>query len=173
MKKVLFTLFGAGILILFILKVDLQKRVEGCAFCREEIIDRQFFYQKDGILGLVTHKPAALGHVLIIPERHVERFEDLTSSEVVCLAEAIKEIDKAVQKSFGNRDYLLLQKNGKEAGQSVPHLHFHYLPAVKYLPIRFFISPWLKPLEEEKLKSLKETLSESLEESLSTASNPL
>lgn len=29
---------------------------------------------------------------------------------------------------YGVNDYVILQKNGEKAGQSVPHLHFHMIP---------------------------------------------
>lgn len=164
MKKLIYTL-GLITLCLFsflLLQVDFQRfRKAECAFCNPEILDAQTFYRGDGALGILTYKPAVPGHVLIIPKRHVERFEDLTSEEILAIGETVKKVDRRVRGAFGNTDYLLLQKNGRGVGQSVPHVHFHYLPAAKFLIARFFISPWLKPLNQEELKCLKKTFSES------------
>lgn len=146
-------------------------RNEGCAFCKSEVLQAQVFYEGNSVLGLLTHKPVANGHVLIIPKRHVERFEDLTADEALELASSIKAVDAAVRDAFGNRDYLLLQKNGSKAGQTVPHVHFHYIPAVDFLTVRFFLSPWLKALSKSELKLLKETLSESLLKQSATSSS--
>ena len=162
-KKLIFTLAAFGGLAAVALQLDFQKfgTVSACAFCREEVLSTQVFYRGDLVLGVLTHKPAAPGHVLIVPKRHVERFEDLTAEEIGEIGDAIKKIDRAVRSIFGNADYALLQKNGKGAGQSVPHVHFHYLPATRFLPVRLFISPWLKPLSAEEMKCLRESLARS------------
>ncbi len=162
MKKIVLLFVGLALLTFLVTKIDFQRiRNPGCAFCQEDILEKQVFYKGEGVLGILTHKPAVPGHVLIIPERHVERFEDLSPEELVALGAAIKKVDGAVRKTFNNTDYLLIQKNGRGAGQSVPHVHFHYLPATKFLAVRFFLSPWLKPLEEKEIRLLNEALSES------------
>lgn len=79
-------------------------------------------------MALYTHKPVLPGHVLIIPKRHVERFEFLTNEELTQIGQVVKKVDRTVQKVFGTSSYLLLQKNGKEVGQTVPHVHVHYIP---------------------------------------------
>jgi histidine triad (HIT) family protein len=161
MKKIVFIALALSVFAFGAFKIDFQRfNKQGCAFCNEEILERQVFCRSNGALGVLTHKPAVPGHVLIIPERHVERFEDLTPEEFVAIAGMVKRVDAAVRKTFGYTDYLLIQKNGKGAGQSVPHVHFHYLPATNFLTIRFFISPWLKPLTDEQVKLLNQALSE-------------
>lgn len=52
----------------------------------------------------------------------------LTDEEITQMGRVIKRVDQAVMKVFGTSSYLLLQKNGLEVGQSVPHVHFHYIP---------------------------------------------
>ena len=54
---------------------------------------------------------------------------------------------------FGTSPYLLIQKNGREVGQSVPHLHFHYIPrkggdnsSMKFILLKLFMAPFQKPL---------------------------
>jgi len=162
MRKAVFIFLSLGALLILALKIDFQGvKQDGCPFCRAEILEAQTFYKGPLVLGLLTHKPATPGHVLIIPERHVERFEDLSSEEVAALGVAIQKIDRVVREKFGNKDYILIQKNGKEAGQSVPHVHFHYLPATDFLAAKFLFSAWLKPQSLEEIRLAKEILSES------------
>ena len=127
-----------------------------CPFCQPDVIDKQAFYRGIEVLGIATHKPAVEGHVLIIPERHVVRFEDLTPSEFSEMGEAIKKVNEAVRRLCGTTGYLLLQKNGGEAGQSVPHVHFHYIPCSKgaskaLLALKILLAPWSKPLSAEQM----------------------
>ncbi len=55
---------------------------EYCAFCDDEVLNYQKFYEDDLVLALYTHKPIMPGHCLIIPQRHVKRFEDLSDEEM-------------------------------------------------------------------------------------------
>jgi len=105
-----------------------QSLFEDCAFCDPEILANQTFYEDDLVLALYTYKPIMPGHCLIIPKRHVERFEMLTNEEACQICRVIKKVNAAAMKAFGTGSYLLLQKNGWEVGQSVPHVHFHYIP---------------------------------------------
>src|SRR4029078_13357621 len=99
-----------------------------CPFCDSKVIEYQKFYEDDLVIALYTHRPIFPGHSLIIPKRHVERFEMLNDQEITRISQVIKKVDKAAQKVFGTSAYLLLQKNGREVGQTVPHVHFHYIP---------------------------------------------
>ncbi|MBS0626273.1 MAG: HIT family protein [Verrucomicrobia bacterium] len=136
---------------------------EGCPFCNEKLLQIQEFAREGEALAILTHKPAVPGHVLIIPARHVERFEELSAQEILAIGEMIKRVDRAVRQLYGTTGYDLLEKNGREAGQTVTHVHFHYLPRsekmgeVGFLS-RFFLRPLLKPLTEEEMKELNELL---------------
>lgn len=101
---------------------------KSCAFCDPDVLNRQKFYEDDLVLALYTHKPILPGHCLVIPKRHVERFEHLTDLEFMQIGIVLKKVDGAVKKVFGTAASLLLQKNGNEVGQTVPHVHFHYIP---------------------------------------------
>ena len=164
-----------ALIALFLIPVSLffssdfsSKGLERCPFCQEEVIQRQLFYQGKEILGIATHKPAATGHVLIIPLRHVERFEELSPSEVAEMGQVIQKIDRAVRHLHGTTGYLLIQKNGQEAGQSVPHVHFHYIPVTKgdsqiWLALKFFLSPWFSARTAEEMKPQIVALSNEME----------
>jgi histidine triad (HIT) family protein len=99
-----------------------------CPFCNPSILEKQKFYEDDLVLALYTHKPVMDGHCLILPKRHIERFEMLSNAEAAQICQVIKKINPAAAKVFGTSSYLLLQKNGREVGQTVPHIHVHYIP---------------------------------------------
>ena len=107
---------------------DCQK---DCPFCQSSVLNYQKFYEDALIIALYTHKPIMPGHCLIIPKRHIERFEMLSDHEAVQICRVIRKVDQAVKKVFGTSSYLIWQKNGREVGQSVPHVHFHYIPRLK------------------------------------------
>ena len=129
-----------------------------CAFCDSNILSKYVFYQDTFVMGLCSHKPINLWHCLVVPKRHITRFEELIVDEIVSVANLIKKINKVVQKVFGDSVYIILQKNGKGL-PDVPHVHFHYIPqksgggiftSINYF-WRFFVSFFKRPISDEKL----------------------
>lgn len=143
--------------------------VSRCAFCDPSILQRQTFYEDDLVLALYAHKPIMPGHCLIIPRRHVERFEFLTKEEIAQMGEVIKKVSKAVEKVFHTSSYLLLQKNGAEAGQTVPHVHFHYIPKKEgdSSVVGFFLKMYLAnskgPISKENMCEIVQRLQQAME----------
>lgn len=113
---------------LFLLTTSTVALATYCPFCDRAVIERQAFYEDDLVLALYDHKPIFPGHSLIIPKRHVERFEQLTEEEITQIGRAIKKTNSLISKVFDTSAYLIAEKNGREVGQSVPHIHFHYIP---------------------------------------------
>jgi len=171
MKKTLYILFTFSLLVGSGFLCSFQKNSSSfsdCAFCKEEVLASQSFYLGDKARALITYKPAVDGHVLIIPERHVERFEDLNPEELVEMGAIIKKVDLAIRNLYGTTGYLLLQKNGREAGQSVPHVHFHYLPRHEgdshlLFALRFFASDYQRPLKTEEIEAITANLKAEME----------
>lgn len=160
MKKFLFFSFIVATLILGIWYVDqVPPMPTTCVFCKPEVIQSHIFYEDELVKCLLTHKPVYPGHSLIIPRRHVERFEDLTMEEISRMMAMIKKVHEANQRLHGECAYFLLQKNGREVGQTVPHVHFHYIPRelgyYSSLPIMwnmFIAGHWSRPLSHEVLQ---------------------
>lgn len=147
-------IFGSIVGILWWMPWDRSTRLtaDACPFCSEIVLDAQKFYEDELVLALVTHKPVMEGHCLIIPKRHVERFECLSEAEVARMHRVLQKLDRAAMRIFDTSSYLLLQKNGREVGQTVPHVHIHYIPRragdesiVKFLFNMFWVN-MLKPL---------------------------
>ena len=128
MKKLLFFSVIAVIIVSSIWYFDKTPPLTTtCIFCTATI-NNQVFYDDGLVRCLFSYKPVYPGHSLIIPKRHVERFEDLTQQEITGMMAIIKKVHAAHQRLYGACSYFLLQKNGREVGQTVPHVHFHYIP---------------------------------------------
>lgn len=108
-----------------------KTHTNSCAFCNPSVISSQLLYEGTFTYALYTHRPIVPGHCLILPKRHVERFENLSDEECLELTQVIKKIHQAVSHAYQTSGYLLVEKNGPEAFQSVPHVHFHYIPRKK------------------------------------------
>lgn len=172
-KKVLCVLIATGCLLgvtsLYVSKESRAFSPEGyCAFCDREVVNRQKFYEDDLVFALLTHKPILPGHCLIIPKRHVERFEKLTDEEITHMGRVIKKVHQVASKVFHTSSYLLLQKNGVEVGQSVPHVHFHYIPrqkgddsTLKFLA-KMYSTSFQKPLSAEEIQRIAKEMTKAM-----------
>lgn len=140
-----------------------------CPFCDSSLIQSQAFYEDDLVVALCTHKPIFPGHYLIIPKKHIERFEILSDEEALQISRVIKKVHQAASKIFGTSSYLLLQKNGKEAGQTVPHLHFHYIPkkpgqdSALYFWFKMYWAYLKKPIGTKKIEKNVEEIKRVIE----------
>jgi histidine triad (HIT) family protein len=104
-----------------------------CIFCKiiAKLIPSQIITETDDILVIQDICPQATVHYLIIPKKHVVDLMDLkdakTATEILFMAQ------KLAQGLGANSAFRLITNNGSAAGQSVFHLHFHFL-AGKKLP---------------------------------------
>ena len=68
---------------------------------------------------------------MAVTKRHIESFDEITSEEFLAVEQLLKKINLATQEIYGPSAYIIHQKNGAEVGQTVPHVHFHYIPKKK------------------------------------------
>lgn len=158
-----------GAYFLFIKPYSHSAFTDYCAFCDPDVLNKQKFYEDDLVYALYTHKPIMPGHCLILPKRHVERFEMLTDEEITLIGRVIKKVNVAVMKVFGTSSYLLLQKNGIESGQSVPHVHFHYIPrkagddSTFLFLAKMYIANVKQPISQKEMSETVEQLKKAIE----------
>ncbi len=101
-----------------------------CIFCKiaEGAIPSHKVYEDAQVFAFLDIHPLTTGHTLVIPKRHVERFEDLGSDEAAFLWRNVHRITPAVTKATGADGATLAINNGRGAGQEVPHVHVHVVP---------------------------------------------
>jgi histidine triad (HIT) family protein len=86
-------------------------------------------YEDDHSLAFMDIMPQADGHTLVIPKLPAITLFDLDATALGSLMGAVQTVAAAVKKAFDAPGIVLFQLNGAEAGQTVPHLHFHVLPS--------------------------------------------
>ena len=101
-----------------------------CLFCK--IINGEIpsdkVYENDKVYAFRDIAPQAPIHVVIVPKTHIASANDITadnSSLVADIYEAIPEIAKAL--GLSKSGYRIVNNCGKDAGQTVFHIHFHLL----------------------------------------------
>ncbi len=103
--------------------------MENCLFCRIVAgeIPSTKVYEDEKILAFRDIAPQAPVHILVVPKAHIDSVNGITgeNSDVVShIFEVIPQIAKAEGLAGG---YRIVSNCGSDAGQTVPHLHFHIL----------------------------------------------
>ncbi|KAG5724528.1 Bis(5'-nucleosyl)-tetraphosphatase [asymmetrical] [Termitomyces sp. T112] len=94
-------------------------------------VTRQAFYRSSLSYAIVNLKPIVPGHVLVIPTRPVARLSDLDDNELSSLMLSVRHVGSVIERAYGADGLTIACQDGKAAGQSVPHVHFHILPRKK------------------------------------------
>lgn len=66
--------------------------------------------------------------VLVMPKRHVRDIFELEEDEAAALFSVVPRIALAIREVSGCSGMNVLQSNGRDAGQTVFHLHIHLFP---------------------------------------------
>ena len=99
-----------------------------CLLCKiaEGIIPSRKAYEDDSVLAFYDIDPKAPVHILVIPKMHIDGVCGVNAENSTVVAH-IFEVIPHIAKEAGITDYRVVSNNGREAGQSVFHLHFHIL----------------------------------------------
>ncbi len=101
--------------------------MEDCVFCKIVAgeIPTQKIYEDDRVLAFNDINPLAPVHVLIVPKKHIVDLAEAKKEDEALLGK-IQLVAAEVAKKLGVGDaFRILMANGKDAGQSVFHLHYH------------------------------------------------
>ena len=90
-------------------------------------IPAEIVFEDDLCLAFHDVSPQAPTHVLIIPKTPIARLADITDEDQALLGHLLlKTREIAENLGFGDA-YRVVINNGKQAGQTVFHLHIHLL----------------------------------------------
>jgi len=105
------------------------EKVKGeCVFCKMiEEENQKIIYQNDKIVVFPPLKSGALkeGHLLIVPKNHSEDIFEMEKSEAEQYFGHIKDIADRLKEKSRYSAVNILSANGKEAQQSIRHMHTH------------------------------------------------
>lgn len=104
---------------------------EQCPFCAivaGDDPDVREVYRNEHVVAFFPTEPAVLGHVLVVPRRHVEDIWGLRPEESAELSTAAVFIATALRAALLPEGLNVIQSNGEAATQTVPHLHVHLVP---------------------------------------------
>ncbi len=119
-----------------------MSQTHDCTFCRiiRGELPAQTLYQNDRAIAILDINPIHYGHVLVIPKRHCETFNDVPTEDLADLASATRVMSKAIVDALAPPGFNIFSNNGRAAGQSVFHFHFHVTPRYEDDNIKFILT---------------------------------
>ncbi len=99
-----------------------------CIFCKvlSGEIPAQKVYEDAYVLAFLDINPASRGHTLVVSKEHYELLTQMPEREYLSFMQSVQKVAKGLMKYTDAVN--ILQNNGKDAGQLVPHVHMHIIP---------------------------------------------
>ncbi len=129
-----------------------------CIFCK--IVNNEVksfkIYEDEEVLAFLDTNPTSDGQLLVIPKKH---FEDIfvTPNDVLNrISQVCKKMAILCRDKLGATGVNILNASGKDAQQSVFHLHFHVVPRFKNDGLDLWLHGKSKSLD--KVKEIQQKL---------------
>lgn len=132
--------------------------MEDCVFCKiicGEIPSHKI-YEDEDIYAFLDINPVTKGHTLIIPKQHFENMLDTPKEIREKVMEVAKNLALKYKKLLKVDAFNFYNASGKEANQSVFHLHLHLIPRSENDGYKLGFKVNTK--EKEKLEETRELL---------------
>ena len=105
--------------------------MEQCIFCG--IVKKEksayIIYEDEIVTAFLDINPIALGHTLVIPNKHFARLDAINDEKVMQgLMSALVKVSNMLVKAGLCEDFTVLNDNGVNAQQDIMHIHFHIIP---------------------------------------------
>ncbi len=102
-----------------------------CLFCKAQEIEykKEVVYENDFFYATRDSYPVTKLHTLVIPKRHFQSYFDMNNDEIKSINIVLNEQRKEIVKLDSSVTAFNIGINdGKDAGQSIYHLHVHLIP---------------------------------------------
>ena len=103
--------------------------MENCLFCKiiAGEIPSTKVYEDETVLAFRDIAPQAPTHILVIPKTHISGCDGVTAENSAVVAHIFTVIPQIAAAEGLKNGYRVVSNCGADAGQTVPHLHFHIL----------------------------------------------
>lgn len=106
---------------------------QNCIFCKiiSGEISAKIIAQNDDVFVIQDRSPKAPIHYLIMPKTHIENIQGLHEKDSHYISKMILMAKQLSENLLGSQSFRLIMNNGTDSGQSVFHMHYHFLSGKK------------------------------------------
>ena len=124
-----------------------------CQFCKiiGGLASAEVLHRNEHAIAILDINPIHYGHALVMPVSHYATFLEVPDEELHGLIKITKIVSQAIVAICQPAGFNIFSNNGKAAGQSVFHFHFHVTPRYADDNIRFILK--LKKYQENEMSS--------------------
>lgn len=103
--------------------------MEDCLFCKiiAGEIPSSKVYEDEYTFAFRDINPQAPTHILVVPKEHITSVAAIDSKNSGIAARCLETVAKVAAQEGLTNGYRVISNCGPDAGQTVPHLHFHIL----------------------------------------------
>lgn len=100
-----------------------------CIFCKiiGKEIPAQLLFEDERVVAFKDINPQAPTHILIVPKKHLASLSACGSEDTELLGHLQQSARRIAESLKTAHAFRLVVNNGRGAGQSVDHLHYHLL----------------------------------------------
>lgn len=137
-----------------------------CLFCgiAQGLTSAHVVFEDRTSLAFLDHRPVFLGHVLLVPRKHIETLGDLPESMTGPLFTSASVLSRAVQAAMKAEGTFIAINN--RVSQSVPHLHVHIVPRTRGDGLRGFLWPRTKYRDEAHAEEVRKAIADAVGDQL-------
>ena len=119
-------------------------------------------YENEYVFAFLDINPLSKGHTLLVSKEPAPSIDQLSSESAAAIGKALPILSRAIKEAMGAVAYNIIQNNGREAGMTVPHVHFHIIP--KYADSKHSFTWEPKSLDASEGRTTAESIQLSLNE---------
>lgn len=110
-----------------------SKKSSGCVFCKAQKSSsgpgNLILHKSRNVFVIVNKYPYSNGHLMVIPNRHICNFNQVTSLEHTEIAQLLSLSLEVLKKEFKAQGFNIGMNLGEAAGAGIKdHLHYHIVP---------------------------------------------
>jgi len=105
-----------------------------CIFCdiAQKKAPAKILYEDDSAMAFENIEPKTPIHLLVIPKKHIDSINGAGEEDKEVIGKMVLIArDLAKVKGISESGYRLILNNGRDAGQTVDHLHLHLIGGEK------------------------------------------
>ncbi|XP_020801729.1 nitrilase and fragile histidine triad fusion protein NitFhit [Drosophila serrata] len=101
---------------------------EDRAFANNIVDKRTIFYESEHCFAFTNLRCVVEGHVLVSTKRVTPRLHGLSCAEMADMFATVCMVQRLLEKIYQTTSATVTVQDGAQAGQTVPHVHFHVMP---------------------------------------------